>query len=715
MAALAAVDAKVHGRRVPADMAGLTAYLLNREHENWQQLHENQAAGLNYRTPAEMMARTVFTATLTGATSRQVGLRLLADLDVGLPAEVTNSDVLADHAKCYPPTVPSQTDVLQPLQPDRLAEDFIALTLDGSPISGYPVDPWATTATRRLLETGSGKAGPMWNRRALTILAAAAERWTHVGERHLYPVLEVSPQIAVNAGSGPLTAIAAVNDIPSRILAAIKQALPHGRSFDVDSGAAALTDRLTRRMPMVTEDMPARARYCQDYACRLAAAGRPGEAVRYAEQAVVTWRIAKEFTRGPASGYIAREMAEALHVYAGALCGVRQWPAMLDATREAMEILKELPTPDPSRHLPALAAVMTNHAIALSGLGRLDEALDCSGQAVATFYMLVVKEGHHECVSSLARAAHNHADRLVEAGRHGEALRHLQFAIKLREELIKFDRAVNLADLAASALAHAQMAADAGQLEAGLASGHRAVELLEEMAAADRSIYLPWLVQAVTSYSIALGMAGRKAQAEDYAHRGIKLGEELLASRPSGNCIAELADHMSHLALWWEQAGRQPEALDYSRRAVEFCEHLASHTTDYQPGLTFHLRIFASIRARLGVDLDAANRAADRAANVLADEAAYIPAPLRNEVSSGFREMFTLLGRVDDAAKISRQLLDKSDAEHAAAREAREKEQSAKWAQDNPDWKNKVGDELRYILAGNWRHWPNGQDPPNRS
>ena len=708
MAALTAVDARAHGRRAPTDMAGLTTYLLHREQENWLQLYENQVAGLDYRTPANVMARTVFAATLIGPTNRQDGLRVLRILNIGLPPDVTIAAVVADHAKCYQPTDPAGADVLQPLQPDRLAEDFLALTLEGSPVSGYPADPWATTATRRLLAADWGPAAPAWNRRALTFLAAAAERWTHVGERHLYPILEASPLIAREAGNAALTTIATIKNIPSRTLAAVERTLPHGRSLDLDSGAAAVTDRLSSRMPMVTEDMAARARHYQAYACRLAAVGRPGEAVHYAQRAVTTWKIAKKFT----SGYHAYDLAEALNIYAAALSGLRQWSEMLDATQEATAILEALVDAHPSRCLPALAKVTTNQAIALSGLGRGDEAIECSKRNIDLLYTLVVKLGHSECVPSLARAAHNHAEKLVAAGLHGEALRYFQFACKLREELVKVDRAAHLADFAASVLAHAQLAVDAHQPEAALDSGRRAVELLEEMAAADRTIHLPGLVNAVVSYSVTLGMAGRQDQAADYARRGVELGEQLLAGRPSAHHLADLAADISHLALWAEQTERRPEALEYSHRAVTFCEHLASYTTHYRPTLAHHLRIFACIRARMGIDLNTANHAADRAAKLLAEESADMPTPVRDEVADSFAEMFTLLGRASDAEEIRLRLLDTSTgAEQATALQA---EESAKWAQDNPDWKDKVADELRYILGGSWRHWPHGGDPPNR-
>lgn len=711
MAALVAVDAAVSGRRVPTDMAGLTAYLLNREHENWQQMVENATAGgLAYCTPAEVMARAVFVATLAGPTTGQDGLRVLEILDLRPPAGITISDVLADHAQCYRPISPSDTDVLQPLQPDRLAEDFLALTLEGSPISGYPVDPWATSATRRLLAAHSGRATSAGNRRALTYLAAAADRWTHVGTRHLYPILEASPQVAKHAGNAALTAIAAIEGIPSRVLMAVQQTLPAGRRVDQDSGAAALVERLTRRIPLAAdgEGIAERARQLQQHSLRLAAIGRLGEAEHYAMVAVQMWRMCREY----GSGFQPYELSEALNVRAAALGGLGNWPMMLAATEEAATILEGLVPDNPVFYLSALAKVTTNQSIALGGLGRGDDSLAYARRALTMLHALVFDHGDRDCIPSLARAARNYAAKLAEAGRPGEGLPPLNLAISMLEDLVTVDRAAHIADLAASALGYAELAVDAGTPASGLGAGQRAVQLREEMAKADRDLHLHKLVDAVISYAIVLEMAGQADQAAFYTRRGVELGEELLARRPTGQQLAELAGQISRLAEWAVQAGRHADALEYSHRAVRFCRHLFSHRTHDQVTLASHLMIFARIRAQLHIDLDAAHHAVDHAARLLVEAAPDTSEQNRAHAAHILRRTFALLGRAGDADLPCHQLLDTAALDAQA--EAREQERFERWAQANPNWKDKVADDLRHILGGAWQNWPESGDAPNR-
>jgi len=102
MAALVAVDARVSGDRPPADMAGLTMYLLDREQLHWRRLYGDHAdrpdAGHTYRTAPEVMKQAVFTAAITGTVPRGVGTALLTNLGLADPEQV-----LDDHAVCYPP------------------------------------------------------------------------------------------------------------------------------------------------------------------------------------------------------------------------------------------------------------------------------------------------------------------------------------------------------------------------------------------------------------------------------------------------------------------------------------------------------------------------------------------------------------------------------------------------------------------------------------
>jgi len=96
MAALVAVDARARDARLPEDMAGLSAYLLNREREHWQQLSDAGAQGMDFSTSPLTMGYTVFVAALTGAMTHYRGVTLLRGLDL----ESRPIRVLADRALC---------------------------------------------------------------------------------------------------------------------------------------------------------------------------------------------------------------------------------------------------------------------------------------------------------------------------------------------------------------------------------------------------------------------------------------------------------------------------------------------------------------------------------------------------------------------------------------------------------------------------------------
>ncbi|WP_159037115.1 hypothetical protein [Streptomyces specialis] len=120
MAALAAVDAHRTGNPTEdLDSPGrIAAYLLNRERDHWQTLHANRRT----TTDPAAMTRAVFTAALTGTLTHDHGTDALTTARACPPD--TAATVLADHATAYPPATPHTGTVLEPLYPDRLAEDF---------------------------------------------------------------------------------------------------------------------------------------------------------------------------------------------------------------------------------------------------------------------------------------------------------------------------------------------------------------------------------------------------------------------------------------------------------------------------------------------------------------------------------------------------------------------------------------------------------------
>src|SRR5205823_6383811 len=90
--------------------------------------------------PAPCRRPPTWTAALTGPLSYPDAVALLERVEKELPAD----RILTDHGYCYPP--PAGDDpvtVLAPLYPDRLAEDFLALSLPGHHDTGLRPQPWA--------------------------------------------------------------------------------------------------------------------------------------------------------------------------------------------------------------------------------------------------------------------------------------------------------------------------------------------------------------------------------------------------------------------------------------------------------------------------------------------------------------------------------------------------------------------------------------------
>ncbi|MFF5970012.1 hypothetical protein ACFY7C_00650 [Streptomyces sp. NPDC012769] len=288
MAALVAVDAHLHGRRPPTGAVGLVTYLLNREQAHWARLHTQDAgrataaAGRTYTTPPQVMNRAVFAAALTGTMRREIGPIVIDRVTGSPPAAPHPADrVLADHGVCYPPSGPEPAVVLEPLLPDRLAEDFLALTLPGHCAQDvYPPSPWAPEALDRLLLSHGERRPESWTPRALVFLAASAERWRHMRHDYLYPLLRRAPWLAVAAGGRALGAVAALDDIDMALLEAIEARLPRREHPDLDPARPVLVERLARHWLADTDAPDRHAIVHNKLADALNGAGRYEEAHR---------------------------------------------------------------------------------------------------------------------------------------------------------------------------------------------------------------------------------------------------------------------------------------------------------------------------------------------------------------------------------------------------------------------------------------------------
>ncbi|MDI2027137.1 tetratricopeptide repeat protein [Saccharopolyspora sp. TS4A08] len=506
VAALVAVDARHTGRRPPADMAGLTIYLLDREHLHWTNLFEER--GL--RIPPAVMNRTVFTAALTGPGPRAPATAVLESLDLAQPAE----QVLDDHALCYPPAGPANS-ALEPLYPDRLAEDFLALTLPGHD-ADYPAQDWAAPTTATLLD---GPQHPDYTghladtghlARGMTFLAAAAQRWPHVGPRHLYPLLRESPRSAVAAGSAVLSALADLDDVEPDLLEAIAAHFPRGRRADLDVGMAAVVVRLAPHR-LRTADLPAEYDVHAEVGARLGNAGRHQQELPARQQAVAAARRLVDGSTTRRQRLLAdRALTTSLRDLSRCLHHLQRDGEALDAAAEAVATARRVARAAPGAHDAELGHAVYAHAKALSNLGRRREALAELQEAVALFRDLAARDRRYE--KDLAVHLTALGATLTDAARPAEAVEVSAEAVGVLRRLAETDPAAHRVELAELLLHLGNRLSQAGRPEAADVATE-AVEAYRELARLNPAAHEPMLARALQSQGPCLARAGRLPEA----------------------------------------------------------------------------------------------------------------------------------------------------------------------------------------------------------
>jgi TPR repeat protein len=543
MAALVAVDAHVNGRRPPQDMAGLTAYLLDRERQHWTRLYERGLQGLEFRTPPSVMSRAVFTAALTGPVDPPSGKAILDGLDLELHPE----RVLTDHKACYPAADPTGATVLEPLYPDRLAEDFLALSMPGH-LSNHPPEAWAPMTATTLLARGIDDSPESYVPRAITFLATAAERWPHVAERFLNPLLRRDPQLAIDAGSAALTALAAIRKLDLDVLEGIERLLPDDRNVDLDIGIAAITRRLTDH--------------------RLAQSTRPAQ--QAALYAVLGERLAN----------------------AG------RHPEALAASEQAVDLYVQLSTAHPGAYEPELATALNSHGIHLSNVGRREEALAAIEQAVEIRRRVATANPAHEVF--LATALSNLGWRLSEFGHWEEALAVTEQAVELFQRLATINPTAVDSGLAGCLLNLGMVRSGLGRREQALAATDQAVKLFQRLAAANPSTYEPRLATSLNNLAADLWDLGHWEEALVATDQAVKLYQRLAAINAAAfeadfaMCLHNLGLRLSGLGHWEEALAAAEEAVEIRRRLA------AANPARHEPDLASSLGSLGGRRLRLG-------------------------------------------------------------------------------------------------------------------
>jgi hypothetical protein len=592
MAALVTVDASsgADADAVPRDVGGLTMFLLNREQLHWRRLYQDglSASGADegYRAEPETMNQAVFVAALTGTVTSADGASLLKHAGLREPARVVR-----DHAVPYPP--PTTGYALEPLYPDRLAEDFLALTVPGH-LADYPAQPWARESVAAVVRRSSHQgAAPPWSRRGVLFLAAAAERWSHVGPQCLYPLLAADPQLAVDAGSPALVSLAGLADVETSLLAAVESCFPRDRHSELDPGIAVLTERLFSRV-VAQQDDQTRADWHLKLGLRCANAGLFARSLEHSRAGVELRRRLAAADSERHLPALAVSLANLSNQYASV--GGRD--AALDAAREAAAIYRELTAQDAATHVVGLAVALNAFSSRLAEVNQRGEAL-----AAAEESLRLLREAGPEdpdMAHFIATALVNLGSRLAEAGRPQEALAPARDAVAAYRRLAAAAPEQYLHEFAAALNNLTAWLALAGRRRDALSPITEAVQVYRRLARTNPAAFEPDLAMALNNLGNEWALVGRYDEAVTAGWEAVAIRRELARTDPEAH-LADLAMALSNVGVSLTEAGRREAAVPPSREAVEIYRALVvDHRSAHLPGLAMALNNLGNRLAEIG-------------------------------------------------------------------------------------------------------------------
>jgi tetratricopeptide (TPR) repeat protein len=382
------------------------------------------------------------------------------------------------------------------LQPDRVAEDLVALVEEASP--ELPGLLLADAADAQL-------------QRGLVIHARAAARHPHVAEALLRLL-----------GRGPRRVVAAAVRAVSRLAhpAPLVQALKRFVEAVPDPGLVLALERImpthsealadlavdvTRRaLHLLRVDRTASpaevARVEHSLALRLAWAGDRGGALEAIEEAV---RLRREMLGQDRERFLP-EYADSLLVLSAqrAEWGLRY--GALAPARQAVRLYRHLARQEPEGYTAELADALINLSVRLARAQRWDVALSTAEEAVGIYQELAERDTA-VFFPRLARAVRTLAMRLTKVRpRRHEALPIMEHALEMYRRLAEANPDAYLPDLATVLSDLSSRLADRNEPERALNAINEAVGLSRRLATANRDAYVPFLARALTSQAARL-------------------------------------------------------------------------------------------------------------------------------------------------------------------------------------------------------------------
>ncbi|MFF4709672.1 tetratricopeptide repeat protein [Streptomyces sp. NPDC001288] len=268
-------------------------------------------------------------------------------------------------------------------------------------------------------------------------------------------------------------------------------------------------------------------------------------------------------------------------------------------SEEAVRHHRQLADSNRNTYLPVLAMSLTNHAARLAEVGRRNEAAIVSEEAIQ-HYRQLADSNRDAYLPDLAMSLTNHGVLLAEVGRRNEAAIVSEEAVRHYRQLADGNRDGYLPDLAAALTNHAERLAEVGRRNEALPVSEEAVRLRRELADSNRDAYLPDLAVSLNNHVLRLAEVGRRNEALPVSEEALRLRRELADSNRDAY-LPDLAVSLNNHGVLLTEVGRRNEALPVSEEALRLRRELADSNPDaYLPDLAMSLNNQAAQLADMG-------------------------------------------------------------------------------------------------------------------
>ncbi len=237
------------------------------------------------------------------------------------------------------------------------------------------------------------------------------------------------------------------------------------------------------------------------------------------------------------------------------------WAHAVDGGAAGIDRLRELSQSNPA-FLPDLASALNNLGAQYSNLGRREEALQPTEEAVGIYRKL--SQSNPAFVPDLAMALNNLGNRYSNLGRRKEALQPTEEAVGFYRELSQSNPAF-LPDLAMALNNLGNRYSNLGRREEALKPTEEAARIRRELSQSNPA-FLPDLARALNNLGIRYSELGRREEALQPSQEAVGIYRELSQSNPA--FLPDLANSLGAYGMVQRQAEEHQAARDSFREGL---------------------------------------------------------------------------------------------------------------------------------------------------